>query len=248
MVRGDEENNCLQLIRFHWSEMEFSGLSDSDKSELKHAIFTSMPNQQSSMFPDFVFDGGFVEHFKITASRESRRKGSEQKRQESNFQKECATAFREMKNKLDQQPPEHLPTGQVKLFSESHEMFSPEYQYEFYISSFQNNFTHHINSLQKYSETQETGIFLIEYTGALLKVMKDGYFTKRFYSPSLDIKILHFLQSYKDILQYIVFTDGQHCEALSLKNIESVIEKIPDRIYFEFGRLRNIHLNIALTI
>ena len=105
-MRGELERNCLEHIKrtlqglLPDGERLKCGLSTQNPIVYR-AIQTATPNPKSSLFPDFLFDGGFIEHFQVTAAKEDK-KGSALKKDESIFEKECQESFRQLENELEQ--------------------------------------------------------------------------------------------------------------------------------------------------
>ncbi len=78
-MRGEREQNCLNKVKENWGEVSIYGLSQEDIDVVKHGVFRAVPNCESSKFPDFIFDGGFIEHFQITSSQTSKKGALHQK-------------------------------------------------------------------------------------------------------------------------------------------------------------------------
>lgn len=49
------------------------GLTQEDVKEIVNILRKWEPNRKPSEFPDFVFDNGFIEHFQITSSLETKK-------------------------------------------------------------------------------------------------------------------------------------------------------------------------------
>ena len=120
-----------------------------------------------------------------------------------------------------------------------------EFSYEDYKNSFCKNWEKHINSLEKYSEEKDIGIFLVEYQGALLKRMVNGNF-ESFYHLHLDQEILEYIYRWRLFLKYFIFVDGQNYEIFSFDEIPSLLENIPDGITFDPGVLKKSQINLIL--
>ena len=52
---------------------------------IRQYILSAKPNIDSNTFPDFVIDGGGIEHFKITSSKETK-KGANFKKEENAYE------------------------------------------------------------------------------------------------------------------------------------------------------------------
>ena len=118
-------------------------------------------NPEKSQFPDFLFDGGFIEHFQVSAANENK-KGSAYNIALNRFEKSRKLAFEKEKTEFLQSPPRNnklKDTYDIKVVS--HEMESPQYSYHGFVQSFKRNFEKHIKSLQKYAGEKEIGILSV---------------------------------------------------------------------------------------
>ena len=64
-MRGEKEQQCFEKVRqvaYKKDDKLFLGILE--KAE---------PNPQKNEFPDFIFDGGFIEHFQVSAANETRK-------------------------------------------------------------------------------------------------------------------------------------------------------------------------------
>ena len=107
-MRGEKELLCLTQIQKSLQgipqEQEMICTLCTQNQETVRNIISAKPNPQSSLFPDFIFDGGFIEHFEITAAKETK-KGSELRRESSEFEQYCDTQFQEFKKEIDNLQP-----------------------------------------------------------------------------------------------------------------------------------------------
>lgn len=234
MGNRQQELNCLQ------NSKKFISTNNSVYKYLKIA----KSNPKASDFPDFIFDGGFIEHFQVTAAMETK-KGDKHRIAESEFDKESERILGELKTEYVNSKP---CSGTVT--TDVWEMDSPKYSYVDYVKSFKRNFEKHIESLDKYQGDKSVGIFLVEYSGARIKIMRKGYFLKS-YKIEYDKDMLLYLQDYSDKLKYVsIFwgdTQGDvkgdmSCEIIELSRISDMLSKLPKDISFEIGRMRNVRI------
>ena len=71
-MRGDSEQKCLNIIlndREKNNPRKYFGLLENDIEEVINSLKKAKPNEKLSDFPDFIFDNGFIEHFKVTSSK-----------------------------------------------------------------------------------------------------------------------------------------------------------------------------------
>lgn len=229
-----QELDCLQNSKKFISEND---------SIYKYLILAK-PNPNVSNFPDFIFDGGFIEHFQVTSAMETK-KGDKQRIAELEFEKESEIFLEELKLEYENSKPCH-----GRLTTDVLEMVSPEYSYECFVKSFKRNFENHINSLEKYQGDKLIGIFLVEYSGARIKVMKGDRFLK-FYKIEYDKDMLLYLQTFADKLKYVICfwgdTQGDKygdmsCEIVELSKIPKLLSKVPQDVVFEIGRMKRIKI------
>lgn len=199
-----------------------------------------VPNPAQSSFPDFLFENGFIEHFQITAAKETK-KGSVHKQTQARFHRETAKKFQQMSEALQKAMPENSLTCEIN------EMEPPPYTYEQYIASFQRNWQHHIDSLQKYTGCREIGIFLVEYQGPPFKILWKGEFVD-FYGLHKDVPMLEYIANYKDHLSYVIFVDSLSCEVIKLDDIPALIKQVPVDICFEPGRLKQTCIHFGVNV
>ena len=238
-MRGEQETNCLTRVKQNLDRNSVHYFC-SDPQKIIRILKSARPNPAQSNFPDFLFENGFIEHFQITASRETR-KGAEHRQRQAQFCKEAEQRFQRMGRELNDAPPANSLTREIC------EMEAPPYSYEMYEASFRKNWQHHINSLQKYTGCRDVGIFLVEYQGPLFKAMQCGRFTG-FYHLHQDAPMLRYTAAYQDMLSYVIFTDGQNCEVIELEHIPVLLEQVPCDIQFEPGRWKEHHINLAIDM
>lgn len=208
-------------------------------SRLLNYFQEAVPNIEASKFPDFIFEGGYIEHFKVYTSKENRN-GAEQGRAENEFEKE-------IKTKLEQQTEECLQSPlNSEIVVNEYEMTAPEYSYEHFVESFKRNFEKHINSLEKYSGEKTNGIFLIESEGGRIKVVENSEF-KEFYRLQYDKDILEYLYQYTDVLQYVVFLQNESYEILKLSVIPQILARAPKDVNFGVGRYIKKIIHVFMT-
>ena len=73
MSRGEQEIACLSLVQQNLNtEAKYFGCSTQDVDNIEKIFKNSFPNSQSSLFPDFIFENGFVEHFQISLGKSTK--------------------------------------------------------------------------------------------------------------------------------------------------------------------------------
>ncbi len=224
------ELNCLE------NSKKFISTNDSVYKYLKLA----MPNNNVNNFPDFVFDCGFIEHFQVTSANENRN-GDKHHIAESEFEREGEKILNELQLEY-----EKLEPCSGRLITDVLVMNCPEYSYDNFAESFKHNIENHIRSMENYHGDKSVGIFLIEYFGARIKVIKEDRFLE-FYKIKDDKDMLLYLQDFADRLKYIIcfwgdtqgdISGDSSCEVVELSRIQEMILKVPQNIVFEMGRMK----------
>lgn len=243
-MRGEKELLCLTQI-----QKSLQGIVEDQKlvctlypqkKETVKNIILAKPNPQSSLFPDFIFDGGFIEHFEITASKETR-KGSELRKESRLFEQSCDEQFQEFKKEIDNLQPNTMMTQNLDFIFEKN-------SYENFVKSFQKNWERHIDSLNKYSGDKKYGIFLIGNNGATFRQMKNGKYLGELYRLSLDKKLLEYMLPFQNQIHCVIFKDAQNYEIIETERIQQLLKNIPQGLYFEAGRVCQSQIQINFVL
>lgn len=213
----------------------YFGLLEEDCFQIENILRTAKPNQQKSEFPDFVFENGFIEHFQITSSRETR-KGAVHKKEMQQFKRQTAKEIEQLKQEWNEIP------SFDKMRSEHWTFTNPEHNYCYLEKSLKNIWNHHIESLKKYSGNQEIGVFLIEYNEIALSML-ENIFTgwidgmsqgdlreqQKFtcYRLSRDKNLLNFIYQFMDIITYVIFVYKEGLEIIKTENIPYLLQLLP---------------------
>lgn len=238
-MQRQQEKECFERVK--------KLAKDKNDTRLLSFLYKATANSESSLFPDFLFDGGFIEHFQVSAANENK-KGSKHNIAVNDFERESKETFEQEKIEFLQSPPRKNPViGTYDLKVTKHEMVCPAYNYESFVKSFKRNFEKHINSLQKYTGDKTNGIFLIELVGANITVMQNGRFLK-FYRLAIDQELLTYINQYADYLKFIIFASADSYELLELKEIPKLLNTIPQGITFGVGRYINQELRLFIDI
>ena len=175
-----------------------------------------------------------------SASKETA-KGSTFKQEESRFKiqtkKDCQENQRQWMNE---------PFRPNTITTIPHELTFDENSYEYFVNSFKRNFEKHVESLKKYDGQKQEGIFLIEQTDAMIFVT--GTYPVVSYSLFFDKDLLEYIYGFKDILQYIVFTDGKYLDLIKISRIPQIIQYLPQEIAFKAGRTSSTTLQVFMNI
>ncbi len=238
-MRGEQEKICFERIKkqaYKNGDIHLSSLFES-----------AVANSDSNAFPDFVHPDGFIEHFQVTAANETK-KGSKHNIATNVFERDSKIAFEQESKEFLQLPPrQNTPAGTYGLQVTKHIMQMPDYSYENFVHSFRRNFEKHIQHLQEYKGEKTIGVFLIELVGAHITIEQNGRF-KESYHLTDDQKLLSYIHSFSEQVQYVVFADGDDYELIETKNIPITLRHIPQNISYGVGRYLNIKLNLFIDV
>lgn len=238
-MQRQQEKECFELVK--------KLAKDKNDTRLFTFLNRATANPESSLFPDFLFNGGFIEHFQVSAANENK-KGSEHNIAVNEFEQESDAAFEQEKNEFLQSPPRKNPViGTYDLKVVKHEMVCPAYSYESFAKSFKRNFEKHIKSLQKYKGDKSIGIFLIELVGANITIMRNNYI-REFYRLAVDRELLTYINQYAEYLKFIIFISTDKYEIIELNEIPKLLNNIPQGLTFDVGNFINERLCLFIDI
>lgn len=177
-------------------------------------------NIESNEFPDFLFDGGFIEHFEVTSSYEGK-KGSKQKGESFKLK---ANIKRELCSKLQEKP-----VG--KVIERSAYKHLEDHSYSNICKSIKRNWTNHINSYDNYPSMKKHYVFLLEYTDFSLQtaiVNKDSpAMIYDSYRISADKELLKWIYGFKDKIEYLILFHEESLEVIKIDKIKKIIDGLP---------------------
>ena len=210
----------------------FHGVVFEDIAEVFQALNKSEENTKPSEFPDFVCENGFIEHFEITSSNETR-KGSTKKIDQFLFNKDIIPKIEEFNRSCD-----NMEVGETR--SESWSKKDVSHSYENLTKSFKNNLTKHIGSADNYSGKKDLKIYLVEYGDFGIEMCEDigsnpEYYARNKRKPdhcwnyrlSRDKNMLRYIYDYKDDIDYIIMNYHDYCEIVKVSSIPLIIKCLP---------------------
>ncbi len=208
------------------------GFLEEDRIEFVKIIRTARSNPESNNFPDLIFNGGFIEHFQITSSKSSKRKGS--------IQEQAAGKIR--RAETAQQKEWEKDESFTGTQSKSWVVEATEHSYDYLVTSFRRSWDNHISSLNNYDGCKEIGIFMIEYPDIALSMqelkynawddeMSQGDFHSeeqhRCYRLTRDKQLLNYIYGFRDQIKYVIFVYQDHFEAIKLDSIPKLLALMP---------------------
>lgn len=259
MARGDAEQFCLDTVKEAVLSKEICyACSVEDEHLIKKAFQTAIPNADASKFPDFIFDGGFIEHFEVTSSH-SNRHGSTMKLEKSDLRKEANARERALQERMNKEP---CYEGETLITDTWHS----KHTHEDFCASFQRSWNHHIDSLDKYSGDKAIGIFMVQYSDLALTMdavypsVKEGLLygdllerpEYRGYRLTHDSIMLDFIYQYKDKIRFVAFYNhdrihGDLCEVISVENIPEILKITKGKFRFHCAMVGSAHTVFAIS-
>lgn len=247
MAEDDKELICLNRIKKH--VFQNTGCLESDKanaSVLHSSVFgfteeawqyicdilrLAKRNNRRSEFPDFKCGSTVLEHFEITATKETDRKGSVFRREHEQFLNEVDKLFDEAKSSVD-------PKAIYKEFK------YPEQSHCLLLKSLKRNLDNHIESLKKYVASNEIDscIIIIEHCEKGISMFENVFYevgAERVfgdlrnhqqysnYRLSRDRNALDLLYEHVSIVDIIIFVGAEYIEIIKVDEIPNMLKLMP---------------------
>lgn len=245
MERGEIEKICLDYVKsIVLSDNNiFYACSFKDNKLIEQMFQTAEPNPELSKFPDFICEGGFIEHFEVTSSY-SNRKGSKMQREQHRLQEEAKAKEEELKAQMNITP---CYEGNTIITDKWHSKHS----YDDFCISFEKNWQNHIDSLDKYAGDKSISIFMIQYNDSALRLnavfpdIKEGIYygdllekpAYKEYRLTHDSELLEYIYQFKKKIKYVVFFNndefhGKRCEIICVENIPEILKIVKGKYRF----------------
>ncbi len=192
---GQKEQKILDFVKQQCAFYGFHShieLSENEVGRLAHLLDTATDTDVAeTKFPDFICDGGWIEHFAITSGEISEGNGYKNLQLENESLKKIATTMNDSVG---------IRFTSVSLSPGSHEHLK---------QSLKTTWDKHIESFKRseINRNINTGIFLIEVDDrCIITHLSDGKgaLYRSPYSICLDLDTLDFIYSSRDIVQYVI--------------------------------------------
>lgn len=245
-ARGEDEADCLRRAREHLidcSKGDISdlgwkhcyGFSEQDRQEFLALIKSAQGNTDPNAFPDFVCENGAIEHFRVSASKTTR-KGQALLSSRAAFEMKYAEEKERVKKEAVENPGEVCKGRSLLKY--------PERSHEFLIDSFKKVFGRHSRSLDEYLEhSDEDAViaYMIECNELSLAMVEDifgeemqGYWfgdlqkqERCCYRLSRDKVALEWILNWQSKIDYVIFMTPSSVEAIRLSSIPSILKLLP---------------------
>lgn len=231
---GVEEQACLDCVfrtGVHiWSD------SDSERDIIERALKSAKPNDVWNAFPDFICDNGFIEHFEITSTKQTR-KGSKMRVQRCDMNQEMDRFRAKMTDAQAQ-----LVPGVV--YSKSVQRKMETATHEFLLSSLKRQWEEHLKKFVLYAEKAgqqdfsafmvdlryENLLFMIEEIPVEIRRAENLQPVRQPYWPMADALLLRRLAGYVGGVKYVIFVKQGRCDVVPM----SMLGRIADELVYPF--------------
>ncbi len=235
MSRTDEIK-CIERVKESLRGRNNIGIvaSNCNLKSIVDIFDTLVSNPKESVFPDFFYPNGYLEHFSVTSSKDNR-KGSSFMSSSRQKEKETELYFKEQADSFFRESHEFGST-KVSMVENVYKDFS----YSNFKESLKRHFEDHINSLLKSGFGGEVA-FLIEQQDARMSIYVKNKFSA-FYLLSKDKELLEFFSQYSNKIRYIIFVVVDSIELIDLSNINELIRSAPLSLDIRGGKLTTVSL------
>ncbi len=234
----------------------FYGLTADDMPVVLNALRTAQENPDASEFPDFIFSNGLIEHFQITASKQTKKKGSEEKISDQKFKKSMNEELQEYYNYCNENP----SFDQIRSKSWTRDNM-PDYSYTYLCQSFKNNLEKHLKSLNKYNGCKDMTIFLIENDEVNIEMcetlgqingemrcdypVRQEHFIR--YMLSRDKDMLEYLYTFREFIDYVIYYYEEGFEIIKIESMPELLKYIPHKYIMEPRKIKMTHRVVNIT-
>ncbi len=231
MLRGDKEQKCLDFVKSNIKFENYYGFTKVDIEKFKKCLNSAKSNPNSSEFPDFICDNGFIEHFQVTSGKTTR-KGSEHLK---NFNQYQSKIRKDIEKEIA-----NCENGNLEPYYSRFKY--PKHSYGYLKKSIKENWLNHIKSLDNYTGNKNIGIFMIEYQDSTIEMIENIYADWKngvscgnlrqqqqldYYSICRDKEILNYLYEYRKNIKYIIYKYSKGVELVKLENIPEINKLFP---------------------
>ena len=225
---GIRERDVLNGVcnRFYSDGHTLSDMSDDQVAEIYRLLKTARDTDYvHTRFPDFICDGGWIEHFALTFGRSSN-KGYENVRLEQQSLLSCG-----------------VPLGPWKIVSIEFSAGS----YDNFKRSLDRVWKKHIDSFRKseLSLMSMTGVFLLEIDDRSIMAYlydEERHLIRDFYSVLFDKQFLDFIYESRNVVKYVLVCYQGHrsCDLIVLDDIPMIKEKYLKQLEISFCGVHSI--------
>lgn len=231
------QDNILCVVREKACGGSGHGVTESEWKAFRKLLLSVKPNDSESktVFPDFISNDGFIEHFHVTSGKFSR-KGYDITKEESKMQ--------QSHNNFMENAPANLPTDNKNniLLSQHHTYFwRKNDSVENFHKSFKTCWEDHIDHLHNYTGNKHMSCFLISSDDVLTVYEhmddEDNIFfgdlarqDRINFCLSYDMELLDYIYDYRDEIDYVIYCNINrgYVEVIKTTNIPAIKKYLPN--------------------
>ena len=239
----ENELHCLEKIKRGLNGLEQLQVlaNNANLSIIRRMLNSAHQTEEDSKFPDFFFDGGIIEHFEVTASKDNC-KGSRFRKEFAKFKDEDGAFFQQadedfLKGKTQPEP------FKVKIRTHEYNNFS----YEWFINSFIKHFDDHLDSLNRSDYRSGVKVFLIEQVAGRMSVFENNRFS-RLYTISEDRRLLSYVAEHRKEIDYVLFIASGILEIVDVSNVDRLLKSAKNNLDIRNGRYIEQNLKVYLGL
>lgn len=236
----ENEGKCLELVKNLFGRPLYC---DADRQSISKILNSAYANPNSSVFPDFFCDEGFVEHFEVAPSEEKKKIGSFFRRDESAAKRVAEAEFDNYKKDLEKNKPNSNSISAVV----ARQCFN-KFSYLNFLSSLKRNVQSHLEHAEKQGNLDwKNAAFLVEQVGGKLCIYDHNQFAG-FYMLHSDRRALEILKACTPLIRFFFFVSVDSLEILDLSKIDDLLRNSSDDLDVRVGRLHKIEAKLFLDL
>ena len=100
-----KEQECFDIVKSALTSQTniCYGMTLEEERELQSIWNLAKPNPNTSLFPDFIIENGFIEHFQVTSSKQNRH-GAKMEQESCSILRDFESKTEQMMNSMDIEP------------------------------------------------------------------------------------------------------------------------------------------------
>lgn len=234
------QDDILHCVRDKVNGNSIHGLSNSEIEEFRQLLSSVKPNDSASktVFPDFVSENGFIEHFHVTSGPSSERKGYDITKAESKMGQSHKDFMHNVSDSLSEEN-----CDRILMSHYSTAFLRQDDSLDNFRKSFMDHWKDHINHLHHYNGDKHISCFMIS-SDDILAIYEDMYDENGFcfgdlagpdgnrvnFCLSYDCKLLDDIYKYKNEIDYVIYYNilRGYVEVLKVSNIPAIKRYLPN--------------------
>lgn len=235
-----DQDEILESVKSKLDGGSSHGLTNEEYTDVRNLLKSVTPNdtEKQTIFPDFVSEYGFIEHFHVTSGKMNS-KGYETLTARAETQRDH--------EKFMNDTMENLPKNNNDiLFTQHHTTICRQHDsLDKFHNSFEKTWCDHIDSLSKYNGQKHISCFMIS-SDDVLETMESSVAVNGIcygdlvandiphFCLAYDTKLLNFMYQYRDLIDYVIYYNmrWKYAEIIKLKNIPALKTFLEHRRYY----------------